>query len=158
MIIICIIAFLLLLFILIKISRNDFFFQEIEVLQKKRELLVLLLIDMRFEYYDIEFRFLKAFDFFCENPTLFDGETIVKDLDTIFNLSAAGMVHDYEYFNIDFFSISGLIKKIKVDIQYGKDQELTGKGIIIPYTRSAMLILSTPLYLFYLLIIKRLKK
>jgi hypothetical protein len=41
--------------------------------------------------------YLQAFDFFCQNPTEFDGATIVKDLVDLNGLDLDAMLHDFQY-------------------------------------------------------------
>lgn len=122
-------------------SRNDFFKQERSVLMDKRERLVSVLLD--FNVMDID-RFLLAYDYFVEFPEDFDGATIVKDLDTIYNLDAPAMVHDFEYLINQVWKSP--VKKFKADIQYSKDMERTGKHPVIAYFRGFLLIISTPIY------------
>lgn len=94
-------------------------------------------------------RFLKAYDFFVENPSKFDGATIVKDLCSIRGLDFAAMNHDYFYIVIlkQYTGFKWLIEKIKSDYQYGKDMENLGKSIYASYSRVVGLIISTPFYL-----------
>lgn len=125
-----------------------FFYQTKRILRDKRMQLYITLKE--FEVADIN-KFLLAFDYFCQNPHDFDGATIVKDLETIKGLDACAMVHDYEYLHIDFFTLKGLKAKFISDFNFGKNMEQTGKGIFVPYSRVALLWLSTP---FYYLIFK----
>ena len=60
------------------------------------------------------------------NPSKFDGATIVKDLVDIEELDLDAMVHDYEYLN---GANRSFIKKWKADIKYIKNMERNGKGI-----------------------------
>jgi len=130
-------------------SKCNFFNQDKETLQKKRIKLLNVLID--FEIKDI-YKFMEAFDYFCQYPDKFDGATIVKDLETIKGLDAGAMVHDWEYLTqIEWSTFRGLKQKLKADFEFGKYQELTGKGIFTPYSKTFLLWLSTP---FYYLIFK----
>jgi len=125
-------------------SKSKFFYQSKYKLKAKKEQLIRVLID--FDIKDI-YKFIEAFDYFCKNPEKFDGATIVKDLETIKGLDASAMVHDWEYLTqIEWNSLRGLKQKLKADFQFGKHQELTGKGIFAPYTRTFLLWLSTPFY------------
>ena len=72
--------------------------------------------------------YLKAFDYFVEHPTEFDGATIVKDLVDICELDLDAMVHDYDYIH---GANRNFIKKWKADIKYIKNMERNGKGIRI---------------------------
>lgn len=134
----------------IKKSKSDFFFQDREVLAEKRVHLVNVLYDFRISQKKV-FDYLSAYNFFCSNPSLFDGATIVKDLYTIKGLDLPALKHDFEYLMNDFWSIKGIINKIKFDWMYAKDQEELGVGSITAYTRGILLIISTPLY--YVMII-----
>jgi hypothetical protein len=130
-------------------SKNYFFYKDYYVLLKSR-------VELRqtLSYFGIKDLtiWLKAFDYFVTNPHKYDGATIVKDLATIQGLDACAMVHDYRYLNIQkWWSINGLKSKLKADFEYGKNMELTGKGSITAYTRTALLWISTP---FYYLIFK----
>lgn len=129
-------------------SSSNFFLQDKLTLSKKRHHLIMVLYD--FDVPNVD-RWLKAFDYFRENPSRFDGATIVKDLETIKGLDAAAMNHDYAYIHLDFWSWKGLHKKLKADFNYGKDQEKTGKGSITAYTRVFLLWLSTALFYTYLI-------
>jgi len=75
-------------------SKSKFFYQSKYKLKAKKEQLIRVLID--FDIKDI-YKFMDAFDYFCQYPEKFDGATIVKDLETIKGLDAAAMVHDWEY-------------------------------------------------------------
>lgn len=129
-------------------SKSNFFFQDREMLASKRHHLIMVLRDFNVRNID---NWTKAFDYFRNNPSRFDGATIVKDLETIKGLDAAAMKHDYAYIHLDFWTWKGLAKKFKADFQYGKDQEATGKGSITAYTRTFLLWLSTPLFYIYLI-------
>lgn len=99
-------------------------------------------------------RFLRAFDYFEQHPERFDGATFVKDLNDVPGIDLSAMVHDYEYIEIlpMYNGIGWLRYKIASDFRYGKHMELLGKGAIMPYTRVALLWLSTPLYPLWKLI------
>jgi hypothetical protein len=129
-------------------SKSNFFLQDRETLAKKRHHLIMVLQDFNVPKIN---KWTKAFDYFRNNPSRFDGATIVKDLYTINGLDAPAMNHDYAYIHLDFWTIKGLKKKLKADFQYGKDQEKTGKGSITAYTRTVLLWLSTPLFYIYLI-------
>jgi len=130
-------------------SKNYFFYQLNSVLYKKR-----LELRQTLSYFGIQDLtiWLNAYDYFCLYPHKYDGATIVKDLATIQGLDACAMVHDYRYLHIEkWWSINGLKSKLKADLEYGKNMELTGKGSITAYTRTSLLWISTP---FYYLIFK----
>ena len=71
-------------------------------------------------------QYIIAFNYFVNNPSKFDGATIVKDLVDIEELDLDAMVHDYEYLN---GANRSFIKKWKADIRYIKNMEANGKGI-----------------------------
>ena len=60
------------------------------------------------------------------NPSKFDGATIVKDLVDIEELDLDAMVHDYDYLH---GANRNFIKKWNADIRYIKNMEANGKGI-----------------------------
>jgi hypothetical protein len=122
-------------------SRNSFFRQNSEILKEKRNLLEAVLNDATIENVSL---FLDAYDYFCDFPEDFDGATIVKDLDTIRDLDASAMVHDYEYL-VNKSWKNPIIKTI-VDINYAQNMEKLGNSSITAYTRCILLILSTPFY------------
>jgi hypothetical protein len=132
-------------------SQSNYFHQDRESLANKRAHLVAVLND--FKVNDIS-RWLSAYDYFRNNPSEFDGATLVKDLNTINGYDAPAGNHDFKYGTIDFWSLKGLKEKLKADFQYGKDQEKTGKGSVTAYTRTVLLWISTPFY-YTLLIFKK---
>jgi len=110
-------------------SKNDFFKQEIKILEKGRiDLEELLSIKGRSKE-DIQ-EYVFAYDYFVANPEDFDGATIVKDLLDVKTkegyLDCDAMLHDFDY-------ISGanksFRKKYYADIKYIKNMEKNGKGI-----------------------------
>jgi len=128
-------------------SHNKFFYQSKMQLKTKREQLVQTLV-----FFDIKniYEFMDAFDYFCQNPHKYDGATIVKDLYTIRGLDACAMLHDYKYIRIaNWWSLKGLISKLKADFNFGRNMEITGKGIFTPYLRTLLLWLSTPFYYLF---------
>ena len=66
-------------------SKNDFFYQSEKILKaKKRDVKTLLKIKgLNPKLIELV---LVAYDYFSKNPHLFDGETIVKDLDNLYKL------------------------------------------------------------------------
>lgn len=139
MIVLIIISLLIIYFFLVT-SKSDFFYQSREVLAEKRHHLISVLYDFRITDEEID-KYLEAYNFFCENPSLYDGATIVKDLDTIKDLDANAMLHDFEYlFN------SNLKEKLISDLNYSKRQERLHVGSVTAYTRGVLLIVSTPFY------------
>lgn len=133
-------------------KESYFFKQDKQTLINKRNEVIALL---RFKGVD-DSLFLKAYDFFVDNPKEFDGATIVKDLNDIKGLDLAALVHDYRYI-IDLPKYKGLkwLKiKTKYDFEYGRNMELLGKGIYY-YNRFIALLLSTPFYIIYKIFSKK---
>lgn len=122
-------------------SRNSFFKKEKGTLRIKLRLLLEVLKDAQVK--DIE-RFKLAYDYFTYFPEDFDGATIVKDLDTIRDLDAPAMVHDYEYLVNKVWK--NPINKFKADLRYAQDIEKLGNSSLTAYFRFILLVLSTPFY------------
>lgn len=142
---------LMLLVFFFKKSKSNFFQQPKMALQYKRQLLWSVLKDFEIpKQYD----FMEAYDYFMDNPSQFDGATIVKDIPTIRGLDAPAMLHDYQYIQIDFWARRGFVQKIKCDWNYGRNMQQLGVLPIIAYTRAVLLIISTPLYYMYRLTLK----
>jgi len=68
----------------------------------------------------------KAYEYFCENPSHYDGATIVKDLYHIPGLDLNAMLHDYQY--IIHNAAANLYTKWHCDKLYAKQMEKLGKG------------------------------
>jgi hypothetical protein len=130
-------------------SKSDFFKQTPFDLQREKQNIVSLL-EIR-DLKHIISGFLEAYDYFVANPTEYDGATIVKDLHDIKGLDLSAMMHDFNYIVElpNYRGFSWLKAKIKFDWLYGKNMEMLGKGITIPYSRSIGLIISTPIYWVY---------
>lgn len=77
--------------------------------------------------------YMNAFDYFCKNPSQFDGATIVKDLMDIPGIDLDAMLHDYHYINYNV--AASFITKWKADWLYAKGQERKGKGLYSAYSR-----------------------
>ena len=114
-------------------SSNDFFKQDKVILLKLRGALHKLLAIKGRSDEDIE-DYLRAFDFFTDNPKEYDGATLVKDLvDIRYNgeyLDADAMLHDYEY--IFEGANKSFVLKWGADLKYIKNMEKNGKGIRVP--------------------------
>jgi len=123
------------------LSTNNFFKQSREVLAYKREEVKRLLYFK--EVYSSGY--LKAYDYFCENKTEFDGATIVKDLNDIPELDLNAMLHDYRYIT-DF----GVLKKFKWDYEYLQGMNDLGKGYRIG--RFVGLLISSVVFIPYKLL------
>lgn len=130
-------------------SSNDFFSQDIETINFKRHLLELILIDRNVSKITRN-TLLDAFDAFRDNPDVFkfDGATILADLDTIKGLDASAMVHDYQYIKLRNKGFWNYLKgKLKADVQFGKNMRKLGITWLVAWSRVAVLILSTPIWL-----------
>lgn len=112
-------------------SRNDFFKQsKSDLIICEEKVKALLKIKGRSDY-DIA-HYLMAYKYFVNNPSKYDGATIVKDLVDVRNVSyyldSDAMVHDYEYVQ---GANRNYIKKFKSDLKYINNMELNGKGVRI---------------------------
>ena len=121
-------------------SKNDFFFQDYDLLITQRNDLIILLGFLDRSDEDVK-EYLKAFDFFIGNPFKFDGATVVRDLFSLkygrYKLDIDAMLHDYRYVlgaNSDFK------KKHDADLEYFNNMLLNGKGAQV--TRLLLLIIS----------------
>lgn len=81
-------------------SKNTFFLQDRQVLKEKRNDVIVFLQLKDFDQLKINW-FLKAYDFFCDNPTGYDGSTMTQDLDSIKGLELWSMLHDYFYVDLN---------------------------------------------------------
>lgn len=93
--------------------------------------------------------YIVAYKYFSNNPDRYDGATIVKDLVDCNGIDLSALRHDFEYIRIlptKFCIFKWLKYKLQSDFNYGKSMEKLGKGVFTPYTRVALLWLSTPLY------------
>ncbi|KIQ22642.1 hypothetical protein RT99_05910 [Flavobacterium sp. MEB061] len=77
--------------------------------------------------------YLKAFDYFCQNPTDFDGATVVKDLQDLPKLDLDAMLHDYQY-SVQNVAATFYTKWYS-DWLYAKGQERKGKGQYSSFSR-----------------------
>jgi hypothetical protein len=95
--------------------------------------------------------YLRAYDYFTEHPTKYDGATIVKDLDDVFGLDLSALCHDYDYIVRlkRYKGLKWLKMKFKYDWEYGKRMEEMGKSILTAYLRVFGLIITTPIYLLW---------
>jgi hypothetical protein len=133
-------------FYLYKHSKNNFFSQPREILAIKRQHLIQVLND--FEVKDIE-RYLQAYDAFKNYPNFYtyDGATIVRDRDTIYQYDAPAANHDFGYIHIKNLSYFIWIKEsFKLDLQYVKDMRTLQVDFISAYSRLIGLIIIKPFY------------
>lgn len=113
-------------------SKSDFFKQPKKVLFLKKEQVIRFLALKGYNSEQIEV-YLKAYNYFCENPEKYDGATIVKDLCDIKGLDLDAMVHDYHY--ILYNVAANFVTKWKADWLYAKGNERKGKGLYSAYSR-----------------------
>jgi len=128
-------------------SKSNFFLQDKTILRTKRQHLWSVLMDYKVKNSTAQ-NILAAYDYFTLFPSKYDGATIVQDLDTINGLDACAMLHDFLYLeNIEsLWSFRGLKNKLQYDWQYGRNMEKLGISPLTAYTRSVLLIISTPIY------------
>lgn len=106
-------------------SKSKYFHQSKPILIEGHKKMVRYLVDMNYSIMQIGV-YEKAYEYFCDNPTKFDGATIVKDLYHIPGLDLNAMLHDYQYL---VYNVSASLKmKRKCDWLYAKEMEKTGKG------------------------------
>jgi hypothetical protein len=110
MIYICILVFLLSIYILNKRSKNNFFFQDEDVIRKKLDIILSLWTDFRFDNYD-EIKLRLAFEYFIEHPSEYNGTSIINDMWLIKGLEPESVIHDYE--DIMASNIKHLLKSNK---------------------------------------------
>ncbi|MDN3671522.1 hypothetical protein QWY99_05980 [Flavobacterium branchiarum] len=129
-------------------SYSHFFKQDSNALRKRRKAVSQLLKLKGYSFCEINI-YIIAYDFFCSNPSEFDGATVVKDLCDIPGLDLDAMLHDYHY--LRYRVGSSFTLKWKADWAYAKGQERKGKGqysafsrfvgltiiglVFVPYTR-----------------------
>lgn len=129
------ISILLIIWLVYKVrtSKSTFFLQSKKDLAKKWYLLELVLKDFDFTGQEI-IVFSRAYNYFTEYPNEFDGATIVRDLNTINNLDASAMLHDYRY-----ILAYGIKDRLKGDKQYLKNMIKLGVHPISAYLRYFLL-------------------
>jgi len=76
-------------------SKSKFFYQKEYVLEGKWIAIYNLLVANGYSINEIEV-YKEAYNYFCINPSQFDGATIVKDLYDIEGLDLDAMLHDYQ--------------------------------------------------------------
>lgn len=99
--------------------------------------------------------YLVAFDYFIENPSRYNGATIVRDLYVLkyrldsgtYKLDPDAMLHDYEY--IEKKANRNFIAKIKSDYKYFSNMLANGKGARIIRFVLLTLLTITVVYVVY---------
>lgn len=98
-------------------SYSHYFFQDLHTLSQCRDKVIQYLILKGYELSGIAI-YLKAFDYFVENPKDYDGATIVRDLCDIDGLDLDAMLHDFHY--IEYNVTVSINLKWKADFLYAK--------------------------------------
>ena len=131
-------------------SKSKYFYQPAEDLKLNRIKLITYLEINDYSLLEINI-YCKAFDYFCENPSHFDGATIVKDLYHIPRLDINAMLHDYLY--ILFKVSANWYVRYYADWLYAKEMERNYKGIL-SWANFSLLILTYPFWTPYMYLIK----
>lgn len=113
-------------------SHSNYFKQSKEYLFEERKRVFLFLDLKGYSVNEIAI-YLKAFDYFCQNPDLFDGATIVKDLQDLPHLDLDAMLHDFHYLSYNVGV--NFITKWQADWMYAKGNERKGKGQYSAFSR-----------------------
>jgi len=106
-------------------SNSTYFYQSKETLLKLRGNVILLLELKGYNHHQVTI-YLEAYDYFCQNPSQFDGATIVKDLVDIPGLDLDAMLHDYHY--IVYNVAAGFSTKWKADYLFLIGNRKKGKS------------------------------
>jgi hypothetical protein len=129
-------------------SKSKYFFKSKDGLLLNRKDLIKYLTIWKYSKKQIDV-YLKAFDYFCENPTKFDGATIVKDLYHIPGLDINAMLHDYQY--VLHSCATNLKSKFYCDYLYAKQMEKLGKGQLAWWRFAYLKITGIPFYIYSLI-------
>ena len=113
-------------------SKSNFFNQSTQVLKNARANAYTIL-RVKGYYLDEVDIYMKAFDYFSQNPEQFDGATVVKDLVDIPGLDLDAMLHDYQYIHHNV--AASFVTKWKADWLYAKGNERKGKGQYSAFSR-----------------------
>jgi hypothetical protein len=119
-------------------SKNTYFHQNPFVLRRLRHGVCRLL---SLKGYTVEQCnvYMKAFDYFVQNPDIFDGATLVKDLQDMPDIDLDAMLHDYHY--VVYNAGANFKTKWKADWMYAKGNERKGKGQYSAFSRLIGLII-----------------
>lgn len=131
-------------------SENLFFYQSKPVLKKRRLDVICLLTIKGYSEKQIAL-YLEAYDYFCKNPSGYDGATAVSDLCDIPGLDLDAMLHDYHYLVFNA-AADGKYKEMADDI-FKEGIAKKGKSGYSSWSRKAGLWIASP----YLIIRARLK-
>lgn len=146
------ISILIFLYLKMKTSRSSFFFKDKNILDLKRQLMMQVLIDKGYSNKE-RIIFNMAFKFFIENPSRFDGATIVGDHYLIEGLSPTAMKHDYKCIMISRKSLKFYVKRrIECDTEYRNDLIKVKRKYWInkatAYIMWGFLIITSPIYYY----------
>lgn len=114
-------------------SKNKFFFQPTNILLKNKTKLIYLLRDIWQRDEKIIQIYLDAYKYFMDNPSDYDGATIVKDLKAIPGLDIWAMLHDYLY--IVYNTPCNVNYKYYSDIIYIWEMERMGVSAYASWSR-----------------------
>ena len=119
-------------------------FNKSKVFVEKARAEIVLFLELK--NLDVDY-YLKAYDYFVENPTEFDGATLTKDLKDLY-VDFSAMRHDYDYIVLlkKHKGLTWLKQKTKYDYDYAKNIERLGKGGFSAWSRFVGLLLITPFY------------
>lgn len=106
-------------------SKSNFFSSPESVLIKTRHAIKNLLYAKEYAAEQINI-YLKAYDFFCRNPFMYDGATIVKDLIDVPGIDLDALLHDYHY--VVYNAGTHFYHKWRADWILAKGGEKKGKG------------------------------
>lgn len=130
---------------LLKNSKSDFFNKsktELNIIWL--ELIQPLLINYGFTRLD-KIRFREAYNYFIENPSEFDGATIVKDITQIKGLDISAMAHDHAY-----ITAKSIKDRLIADWIYSQDYRKFEVPWTIAYSRMALLVFINITGIYYL--------
>lgn len=91
-------------------SSNDYFKQNFNKLHLNWRIVDMYLITQQYVPEEIGV-YKKAYFFFVNNPSLYDGATMTEDLHDVFNLDLDAMLHDYFYIH---YNVAGSYKYTQI--------------------------------------------
>lgn len=127
-------------------SKSTFFSQPIVVLTQTRKAIRRLLDSKGYTKKEIEI-YHRAYDFFCRNPSMYDGATVVKDLMDVPGIDLDALLHDYHY--LVYSAATHPIMKWKADWILAKGGERKGKGSYSSYSKFIALTLTGIVFIPY---------
>ena len=96
--------------------------------------------------------YMKAFEYFVNNPKKYDGATIVKDIKNLHGLDLTALRQDYDYIVSlpKYKGVKWLKAKFIIDRKYAKNIEEMNSVLYPAYSRFVGLLLTTPFYWLYI--------